>query len=45
MPKKNPYSTPAREQHPVTFIPNPPAKSVAQALANAKKLVEQAKQK
>lgn len=34
-----------REQHPVTFNPNPPAASVAEALANSAKQVDKAKQK
>jgi hypothetical protein len=43
MAKQNPYDTPARKQHPVKFNPNPPAPSVAQALANSKKQVDAAK--
>ena len=44
MPEKiSPYgSLPAREQ-PVKIIPNDPAPTVAQALTNAKKQVDQAK--
>jgi hypothetical protein len=40
---KNPYSDQRREQHPATIVPNPPAPTVAGALANSAKQVAQAK--
>jgi hypothetical protein len=43
MAEKNPYSDQRREQHPATFNDNPPAKTVAKALINAKQQVDKAK--
>jgi hypothetical protein len=46
MAEKNPHGTSAREQHGAAkVIPNNPAPSVAQALKNSTKAVEQAKHK
>jgi hypothetical protein len=46
MPKKGPYSDARRGQHGAAkVIPNNPAPSVAQALKNSAKAVEQAKHK
>ena len=40
---KSPYGTPSVREQPIKVVPNEPAPTVAQALANSKKQVDQAK--